>query len=505
MRQVLAVMLLAVVVGAFVITGAIAPPARAASLVPAAVGVSDDFSHDTALNTTLWQVNGPVATAFGNATCPCTQLPLAPSFSSAGMMIDQINGSGEFGAIQSVQSYAPPLTVTALVKGTISNGHPFVFGISSSGAVAGVEITGNLGPTDCSDMQNCGNPSTCGNSANPSIPAGQCFYGIYGRAGTTGGGHWPKTPALNASPSVGTVYTLQIAVDGSGNAQYTLLQGGQVLGTEVTSVGTGPFYIVIAQSEGSPVPGPGPNQAYWNSLTLTPSATISPPPSSSSSPPSGWIYIIVGIVAAAILVLILLLVVVRRGRFVVRVLDARAYSPIAGADVTGQGPEDLTGRTGKDGTVSFRGVKSGEYVIKATAAGYAPSAPETVSVKTGTDLTLRLNSIAPTVPEGAGSPAPPVGAPAPTAGAPVPGEAPPASGAAESDELAGLGGERLQQIARNFQAKGALSPETALTAEELGLSRLFVRIMKRRRGKTRIFVEVNGKYYLDEKALRGMK
>jgi hypothetical protein len=54
-------------------------------------------------------------------------------------------------------------------------------------------------------------------------------------------------------------------------------------------------------------------------------------------------------------------------------------------------------------------------------------------------------------------------------------------------------------------AKGAVSPETALTAQELGLSRLFVRIMKRRQGRTRIFMEINGKYYLDEKALRGMK
>jgi hypothetical protein len=50
-----------------------------------------------------------------------------------------------------------------------------------------------------------------------------------------------------------------------------------------------------------------------------------------------------------------------------------------------------------------------------------------------------------------------------------------------------------------------LSPETALTAQELGLSRIFVRIMKRRRGKTKVFVEVNGKYYLDEQALRAMK
>jgi hypothetical protein len=82
----------------------------------------------------------------------------------------------------------------------------------------------------------------------------------------------------------------------------------------------------------------------------------------------------------------------------------------------------------------------------------------------------------------------------------VPSPAPPAP-----EEEEGFGGERIRAIIETFRAKGALSPESALTAQELGLSRIFVRIMKRRRGKTKVFVEVNGKYYLDENALRAMK
>jgi hypothetical protein len=69
----------------------------------------------------------------------------------------------------------------------------------------------------------------------------------------------------------------------------------------------------------------------------------------------------------------------------------------------------------------------------------------------------------------------------------------------------GWAGDRIRHIVATFQAKGATSPATALTADELGLSRMFVRIMKRRRGQTRVFVEINGKYYLDEKALKGMR
>ena len=68
------------------------------------------------------------------------------------------------------------------------------------------------------------------------------------------------------------------------------------------------------------------------------------------------------------------------------------------------------------------------------------------------------------------------------------------------------GAEReSRQTIKTFQEKGAISPETALTAKELGLSRIFVRIMERRKEQTKIFVEVNGKYYLDQKALEEKK
>ena len=44
-----------------------------------------------------------------------------------------------------------------------------------------------------------------------------------------------------------------------------------------------------------------------------------------------------------------------------------------------------------------------------------------------------------------------------------------------------------------------------MTAKELGLSRIFVRIMERRKEQAKIFVEINGKYYLDQNALEERK
>ena len=239
--------------------------------------LQDDFAQDTGLNASLWQVNGPAGIAFSTATCPsCALVSLGPSFSPDGMEIDQINGSYEAGTIQSIQSFAPPITVTAVVRGTVSNGHPFVFGIASANSSAGVEITGNLDPRDCSNEGNCADSAVCGNSANPGIPPNQCYYGIYARAGATGGS-WAKSPDLNASPSVGVDYTLQIAVNSAGEAQYTVSQGGQVLGSSTAPVGTGPFYVMLAQSEGAPVPGSGPNQAFWVSSSVTPTAAVTSP------------------------------------------------------------------------------------------------------------------------------------------------------------------------------------------------------------------------------------
>jgi hypothetical protein len=66
----------------------------------------------------------------------------------------------------------------------------------------------------------------------------------------------------------------------------------------------------------------------------------------------------------------------------------------------------------------------------------------------------------------------------------------------------GGGRRRIQGIVAKFREKGATSPDKAMTAHELGLPPRFEESMKRRLGATGIFVEVSGKYYLDEARLR---
>jgi hypothetical protein len=61
---------------------------------------------------------------------------------------------------------------------------------------------------------------------------------------------------------------------------------------------------------------------------------------------------------------------------------------------------------------------------------------------------------------------------------------------------------RLRGIIERFRQKGATNPEKAMTIQEPGLPPRFEEAMHRRLGQSGIFVEINGKYYLNEERLR---
>lgn len=62
--------------------------------------------------------------------------------------------------------------------------------------------------------------------------------------------------------------------------------------------------------------------------------------------------------------------------------------------------------------------------------------------------------------------------------------------------------QHLLIMIEKFRQKEALSPEKAMTAEELGLPDDFKERIKRRLGQSGVFVEVNGRYYLSEERLK---
>jgi hypothetical protein len=64
---------------------------------------------------------------------------------------------------------------------------------------------------------------------------------------------------------------------------------------------------------------------------------------------------------------------------------------------------------------------------------------------------------------------------------------------------------RVMEIVEKFRAKGAINPEKAMSANELGLPARFEEAMNRRLGQTGLFVRVNGKYFLSEERLKAIK
>jgi hypothetical protein len=62
--------------------------------------------------------------------------------------------------------------------------------------------------------------------------------------------------------------------------------------------------------------------------------------------------------------------------------------------------------------------------------------------------------------------------------------------------------KQLSGVVEKFREKGTVSPDRAMSVEELGLPPGFSEAMKRRLGLSGIFVEVNGKYYLSEERLK---
>jgi ABC-type glutathione transport system ATPase component len=64
--------------------------------------------------------------------------------------------------------------------------------------------------------------------------------------------------------------------------------------------------------------------------------------------------------------------------------------------------------------------------------------------------------------------------------------------------------ERIVRVVEIFKEKGATSPETALPLDDLGLPPMFRMMMQSPMGQFGLFVETNGKYYLDEERFKQM-
>lgn len=205
----------------------------------------DTFEKDTALNRALWSTGTPLLKSVADIVSSPSSAWLEPglAFTDDGMWMSGINGTSQFTGIQSNQSFRAPFTFSATAEGTISHGNTFGIFLVSGDLRQFVAVACNLS-------------SSSG------------YQGVTATVRTNG----QSKPAVKIydTPTTGTWYTVAVTIDGGGSGSVTFsTASGQPLGSYgVEDLGTGPFYVILAQREGLPY-SVGPNEAIWRQVSIT--------------------------------------------------------------------------------------------------------------------------------------------------------------------------------------------------------------------------------------------
>jgi hypothetical protein len=208
--------------------------------------LTDTFSADSALNPSLWSMNTSFLQTLAANTSflvPSTYEQPVLAFSGSGMSMSGTNADYQFTGVQSNASFTPPFTVQTTVEGTEDYGIAFEPYVISGDLSQYVSLSANLAP----DSGYYGMNVNTGALSNDGVGGNTLYEG-----------------------TVNTWYTVTIKFDGNGYAQVTLtdVNGNRLNYTPPFYVGTGPFYLVLAQREGTPNV-PGPNAAIWQSVSVT--------------------------------------------------------------------------------------------------------------------------------------------------------------------------------------------------------------------------------------------
>ena len=153
-------------------------------------------------------------------------------------------GNSQFTGIQSTYAYSAPFQLTTSVRGTQSNGSAFAAYLVNANATKGLSLEGDLNPADGGNYGIWANNGIGASSADTAVLS-------------------PNTPAVNLT------YNITLSVDGSGNGTVTVTSSGGSGSVALGNVGTGPFYVVLGQHEGTPAVA-GANGANWYSASLSP-------------------------------------------------------------------------------------------------------------------------------------------------------------------------------------------------------------------------------------------
>jgi hypothetical protein len=224
----------------------------------------DVFTTDASLNPSVWAVQTPLVQGLAQLNASASMPPLL-AFSPGGMQMSGVNGPGQLTAIQSLNAFAAPFTLTATVTGLTPEGIPFDVYLVSPDFRQWLSVAGHLGGRG-GPREALGIRTPFGGARIPVGGGPSPEYGVW--VNWTGSAQ--PIPALGSKifpePIADVPYTISMTVGPDGMASVTLMDpAGRALGAlNAMPVGTGPFNVVLAARRN------GPTFATWQSVQLTP-------------------------------------------------------------------------------------------------------------------------------------------------------------------------------------------------------------------------------------------
>lgn len=212
--------------------------------------LDDNFTAETGLNPSQWTTQSEVLRELAalNLSNHRGTAPMPPilNFGEEGMEMSGVVGKNQFAAIASTETFSPPFTLTATVKGVTAHGNAFAIYLATDDVSQWLNIQGNLNPEN------------------------RPYYGI--RMSFTSRGKVYHGAHIYRNPTTNTFYTIRVSVGADGRASVQLKDGNRLLCSEGgLQVGTGPFRVALGQREGLPRVAAGPNVAIWKNVSVLPS------------------------------------------------------------------------------------------------------------------------------------------------------------------------------------------------------------------------------------------
>jgi hypothetical protein len=210
--------------------------------------LSDDFTTDSVLNSSLWTTASSVLSGLA-ANFNSSLITPTLAFNGAGMKVSGVNASNELAGVQSRATFQPPFTLTVTVTSAQAHGNAFELFLVRADQAQWMNVAGNLNP---------GNGS---------------YFGVWVNYGNSGLPYLSLGNNLYSDPKTNSPYTLQLFVERTGLAAVSLSSsnGASLAVQSHLNIGTGPFYVILGQREGGPI-APGANLATWKNVSVVPLA-----------------------------------------------------------------------------------------------------------------------------------------------------------------------------------------------------------------------------------------